>query len=115
MDPSAVEAPREHGELHSHPEPRTYVAVAVVLAVVTGAEVGIYYITALSDAMLVAGLLAFALVKFALVAGFFMHLRFDSRMFRRLFVTGVVLAIIVFAIVLSTFFARGGPAPGLSG
>jgi hypothetical protein len=33
----------------------------------------------------------------------FMHLRFDSRMFRRLFTTGIVLALIVYTIVLTTF------------
>lgn len=98
---------------HSHPEPRKYVGIAIVLAVVTAAEVGIYYIEALSQEMLVGFLLFFALIKFVMVASWFMHLKFDSRIFRRLFVAGVVLAIIVFSVVLTLFFARGGAAPGL--
>ena len=43
-----------------------------------------------------------AATKFALVALFFMHLRFDSVIFRRLFVTGIVLAAFVYFILLTT-------------
>jgi cytochrome c oxidase subunit 4 len=48
-------------------------------------------------------LLTFSIVKFALVALWFMHLRFDNRLFRRLFVTGLVLATGVYLVVLTTF------------
>ena len=41
-------------------------------------------------------------VKFALVALYFMHLRFDSKLFRRLFVTGIILAIAVYIIALTS-------------
>jgi hypothetical protein len=41
-----------------------------------------------------------------------MHLKFDSKVFRRLFIAGLVLALSVFGFVLWMFFARGGPAPG---
>ncbi len=47
-----------------------------------------------------------AVVKFALVVLWFMHLKFESRLFMRLFVTGLVLALTLFAVVLATFFAR---------
>jgi cytochrome c oxidase subunit 4 len=100
---------RAHSE-HSHPEPRQYVTVAIVLAVITAIEVAIYYIEAIKG-LLVPMLLAFSFLKFALVALWFMHLRFDSHLFRRLFVVGIVLAFVVFFIVLSTFLFRGGPAP----
>lgn len=103
--------PTEQEELQSHPGPRQYVIVAVVLAVVTLMEVAIYYIPAIRD-FLIPLLLFFALIKFALVALWFMHLRFDSRLFRRLFVTGIVLALSVFAVVLVIFFfALGGSVP----
>ena len=102
--------PVESEELHSHPGPRQYVAVAVVLAIVTAAEVAIYYIEALGD-LLIPFLLAFAVVKFVLVALWFMHLRFDSSIFRRFFVTGIVLALAVFGVVLWYFFTHGGAAP----
>ncbi len=102
-----------HGE-HNHPGPRQYVWVAVILAIVTLIEVAIYYVPAL-EGVLVPALIAFSVIKFILVALWFMHLRFDSRLFRRLFVVGIVLALGVFAIVLSTFLLRGGPAPLITG
>jgi cytochrome c oxidase subunit IV len=100
----------EEYELEHHPSPRQYVNIGIILAIITAAEVGIYYVPALED-LLVPFLIAFAVVKFVMVASWFMHLRFDSRLFRRLFVTGIVLAIIVFAVALATFFRRGGAAP----
>ena len=105
--------PVEAAELHDHPSPRQYVWVAIVLAIITAAEVGIYYIGYFEEnsVALIIFLLAFALLKFVMVAMWFMHLRFDSRVFRRFFVTGVVLGLIIFGIVLWTFFAHGGPAP----
>ena len=103
----------EAEELSHHPQPRQYVIVAVILAVVTALEVGIYYIEAVRR-FLVPFLLLFALIKFLLVALWFMHLRFDSKLFRRLFVIGLLLALSVFAVVLVIFFyAIGGATPTL--
>jgi cytochrome c oxidase subunit 4 len=90
-------------EAHAHPGPREYVRVAVVLAVITAAEVGIYYITQLPDGLLIALLLSLMLLKFAGVALYFMHLKFDSPTFSRFFIAGLTIALVVFAIVLSTF------------
>ncbi len=100
--------------LHEHPSPRKYVNVAIILAIVTAAEVAVYYVTALED-LLVPILAIMAFVKFVLVALYFMHLRFDSRIFRRLFVTGVVLAFLIFGAALWTLFNRGGAAPAIGG
>lgn len=94
--------PEEH-----HPDPRAYVRVAFVLAVLTSMEVVIYYIKS-ARGILVPALIFFSTIKFALVALNFMHLRFDSRIFRRLFVSGLVLAFAVFTIVLATFGLLGG-------
>jgi cytochrome c oxidase subunit 4 len=79
--------------------------VAIVLFIVTAFEVAIYYIQAL-EGLLVPLLLLFAVIKFVLVVLWFMHLRFDSRLFRRLFVTGMIFALVVFTVVLLTFFRR---------
>ncbi len=97
--------PEEAHVTHDHPTVRQYVNVAIVLAVVTAAEVGIYYIPAIRS-ILVPLLLIFAVLKFALVVLWFMHLKFDSPMFRRLFVAGLGFAVVVFTIVLLTFFVR---------
>jgi caa(3)-type oxidase subunit IV len=72
--------------------------------VITSFEVGLYYA---ADAMprwvLVSLLLISAVLKFALVASWFMHLRTDQPIFRRFFVLGITAAIILYVIVLSTF------------
>lgn len=104
--------PAGQEQLHHHPTVRNYVMIAIVLAVITAFEVLIYYIEAV-DAILVPMLILFAFLKFALVVLWFMHLRFDSRLFRRLFLTGLVLAFIVFGIVLSTFFLHLGVSPAV--
>jgi len=93
------ETASDHG---GHPDEILYIKVALVLFVITAAEVGVYYIESLKGMALVAILLVMAVVKFVLVAMFFMHLRFDNPIFRRLFITGIGLAIFVYMIVLTT-------------
>ena len=100
--------------LHEHPTPRKYVNVAIILAIVTALEVAIYYVPAL-EGLLVPLLLFFAVIKFVMVGAYFMHLKFDSKTFRRFFITGIVLAILIFGVVLWFFFTHGGPAPGVGG
>ena len=85
---------------HHHPTERQYVMVAIVLAAITAVEVGLYYVD--TGALNVPLLLILAVVKFVAVVGYFMHLKFDSRLFRNLFVTGLILAIIVYAVFLAT-------------
>ncbi len=87
---------------HEHPSELAYIKVALVLAVVTLIEVAVYYVPSIEGA-LVPILLSLSLIKFVLVVLWFMHLRFDSRIFRRLFVTGMILAIFCYLIVLTTF------------
>jgi cytochrome c oxidase subunit IV len=93
--------PESHSEEH-HPDPRAYVRVAVILAVITTMEVIIYYIES-ARGILVPSLIFFSTIKFILVALNFMHLKFDSKIFRRLFITGLILAFGVFTVVLATF------------
>jgi cytochrome c oxidase subunit IV len=100
-EPQAV---AEEPELAAHPGPRQYVMVAIVLAIATAFEVGLYYLD-MPHALFVAMLLFFAAIKFSLVVLWFMHLRFDSPIFRRLFVAGLILAITVYMIVLVIFGA----------
>jgi cytochrome c oxidase subunit IV len=90
------------GEDHAHPGPKVYVQVALWLALATAIEVALYYLD--MPAGLFIGILLFLMiVKFATVAAFFMHLKYDAPLFRRLMVTGIVLAIAVYMIVLATF------------
>ena len=88
-----------HAPEHSHPSPAKYVGIAIFLAIVTALEVGLYYIS-MPEWLVVVLLLVLATMKFAIVAAFFMHLKFDSPMLRRLFVTGLILAGVVYTIAL---------------
>src|SRR5436853_6453692 len=100
--PVVKPTPEEGGAKHDHPSELEYVKVAVVLALITLAEVAVYYVKSLG-ALLPVILILLSVVKFSMVVLWFMHLRFDSRLFRRLFVTGIVLAFFVYGIVLTTF------------
>ncbi len=93
----------QHSGEHTHPGPAEYIKIAVILAIATALEVALYYLEFLPDGLIVGLLMFFMVVKFALVVLWFMHLRFDSILFRRLFVTGIVLAIAVYTVVLLTF------------
>ena len=85
----------------AHPGPLEYVKIGLILAVITAVEVGIYYIEAIED-VLVPILIALSALKFSLVVLWFMHLRFDNRLFSWLLAVGLMLAVILMAIVLST-------------
>lgn len=89
-------------EVH-HPQPRQYVLIAVVLAVVTAIEVAISYLEDVDTDLLIVVLVALAAVKFFLVASWYMHLKFDQPMFRRLFILGVTMAIVLYFVVLLSF------------
>src|SRR5688500_17863477 len=98
-----VEVPEEEGGTHhDHPGQAKYIKIAIILAVITAVEVVFSYWEAVED-FLAPSLIAMSIVKFAIVVAYFMHLKFDSRLFRRLFVAGIALAIFCFTIVLTTF------------
>jgi cytochrome c oxidase subunit 4 len=81
----------EHHAHGGHASPGFYWAIGGVLTVITAVEVAIFYIPALSG-VLVPLLLALSAAKFMLVVMFFMHLKFDSRVFSGVFLAGLVLA-----------------------
>jgi cytochrome c oxidase subunit IV len=92
---------------HAHPSDMEYVKVALVLAAITGAEVAMPYVTDVKGPIL-ALMLVLMVTKFTIVAMWFMHLRFDSLLFRRFFVTGLVLATLVYLAVFTStqFFGK---------
>ena len=97
------QVPMLPGEVRPHPTPQRYVMIAAILVVVTAAEVGLYYLQGdVPDGLIIVFLLMFAMIKFALVASWYMHLRTDKPIFRRFFVLGLVAAISLYLIVLTT-------------
>lgn len=89
-----------HGDDHRHDW--DYIKIALILGAITAVEVAMYYVD-VSTTALILTLIPMMAVKFGMVAWFFMHLKQDSRIFSRLFLTGIVLAVVVYAIVLLTF------------
>jgi cytochrome c oxidase subunit IV len=99
VEPAAHHAAAAHA---GHPSPKEYIRIGVVLAVLTALEVAASY-TGVSGAILIPTLFVLALIKFALVVLWFMHLKFDDRRYARFFVTGLAGAAILYLIVLITF------------
>ncbi|HJO82318.1 MAG: cytochrome C oxidase subunit IV family protein [SAR202 cluster bacterium] len=85
-----------------HPTPATYFKVAMTLVAITGVEIGVFYVTSLGYGIIPV-LAILSAVKFALVAMFYMHLKYDARLFSAMFVTGVVLAVTVVFALLGLF------------
>jgi len=92
-----------HGE-RPHPGPLEYAQIGVALFVITAVEVAVYYIDAL-EGVLIPVLLLLSGLKFSLVALWFMHLRFDNRLFSLFFVGGLALAFAIFMVVLASLGA----------
>lgn len=91
------------GEVDPHPTPFKYVMIFLILVVVTAVEIATSYLEgSVSNAVIVALLLFWAIVKFILVAAYYMHLKTDQPMFKRFFVLGAVAAMVLYAIMLTT-------------
>jgi cytochrome c oxidase subunit IV len=54
------------------------------------------------DGLIVVLLLSMMVVKFVLVASWFMHLRTDQPVFKRLFIVGAIAAPVLYLVVLAT-------------
>jgi cytochrome c oxidase subunit 4 len=85
---------------HDHPSDAFYIKVAIALAAITAVEVLLYY-RDLGAANNYA-LLVLSGIKFVAVVAFFMHLKFDNRILRRLFITGFILACTIYVIYMLT-------------
>jgi cytochrome c oxidase subunit IV len=94
-------APHQGGH-RGHPSAREYVRIGVVLAVLTAIEVWLSY-SGLPDGLMIALLFVAAILKFVLVAMWFMHLKFDDPRYSRFFVIGIAGAVTLYLIVLLTF------------
>ena len=93
----------EHDEEHF--TDRQYVVVALILAVLTAIEVSTYFVD--FGPLMMPVLIVLMVVKFFTVVAYFMHLKFDNRVFTWLFYTGLFLAIGVYCTALATFHFFG--------
>jgi len=105
-------------EDHHGPTDRSFVRIAVVLAIITAIEVAWSYLPVwdgAEGAKMVAeigGLLLMMMLKFVIVAGWFMHLKFDKPILARLFYAAFVLAVVVYVAVLAAFEVFSTATPG---
>ena len=93
---SATEAPVEHGM-----STRGYIVIALILAAITALEVSTYYVD--FGPLFLPSLLIMMVIKFVMVVSYFMHLKFDNKIFSWLFYAGLFLAIGVYITALATF------------
>jgi caa(3)-type oxidase subunit IV len=85
-----------------HPGPRQYVVIGVILAILTGLEVGVFFLE-LTSALMVAIFLTLSFAKLVLVVGYFMHLKFDDSRFTALFVVPFVIMIAIAVALVALF------------
>ena len=94
-----------------HPTPATYAKIASILAIITAIEFGIFYVPDYAPGLkstIVPAFVILSAVKFALVGMFYMHLKFDSRLFSWFFVGGLLLATTVIIALLALFSIVSG-------
>ena len=90
-----------------HPTPVTYAKVAALLGIITAVEFVIFYVEAIEN-VVVPMFLVLSAVKFAMVSMFYMHLKFDSRIFSGFYVGGLILASSVIMALLALFSIVSG-------
>ena len=80
-----------------------FVYLALALALVTAIEVALSYMVDDLGPVFLPALIILMLVKFFAVVSYFMHLKFDNRLFSLMFYLGLGLAVAVYTATLLTF------------
>jgi caa(3)-type oxidase subunit IV len=86
---------------HEHPGTALYWKVGALLAALTALEVSTYWWP--EGPLTATVLIILMIIKFTTVAGYFMHLKFDSKVLRSVFLGGVILATGIYLAALSSF------------
>ena len=89
-----------HTEVHGMSN-AGYVRIALILAAITALEVSTYYVD--FGRLFMPALMIMMVVKFIMVVSYFMHLKFDNKLFSWIFYAGLILAIGVYCVALATF------------
>jgi len=97
------------GEVHEHPTWREYKWVALILTVITIIEVWVYYTPFSKSALFVPALLIMSAVKFAIVVLFYMHLKYDHKLFKALFTGPLIIAMATLISLLFLFASHPKP------
>jgi len=101
-DPTA-HAADAHAE-HHHPGWSTYWKVALILTLITVGEVWMYYVPAIvASRAFVPLLLVLSALKFGIVVMFYMHLKYDHKLFRALFTGPLFIAALTLVALMFLF------------
>jgi cytochrome c oxidase subunit 4 len=89
---------------HTHPTGATYLKVAVILTLITVIEVWAYYIPAfVAHPLYNPSLILMSAAKFAIVVLFYMHLKYDHKLFKALFTGPLIIAGVTITALLFLF------------
>ena len=92
------------GETHEHPTAGTYFKVAAILTLITVVEVWAYYIPAwVNSWVFIPSLLIMSVAKFAIVVLFYMHLRYDHKLFKAIFTGPLIIAVTTIVVLMFLF------------
>lgn len=94
-----------HDAGHAHAGPKLYWIFAVILCVITFFEWIIFKKKedwGVSNGVMIYSLVAMSIVKFVMVCGWYMHLRFDNKMLTQIFVFSAFLAVMVFLMMFGS-------------
>lgn len=109
---TAVAHPTEHvdDDHADHPDDAQYWKIGLFLAVLTAVEVWTFWWPESLGKITPISLIIMMIIKFAVVAGFFMHLKFDKPILRNFFGAGLILAVGVYIAALGAmvFFTDSG-------
>jgi cytochrome c oxidase subunit 4 len=102
---AGAEPPQAHDDAHAHAHPdwSTYKWVALILTVITVVEVWIFYTPFAENRLFVPSLLLMSAAKFLIVVMFYMHLKYDAKLFRALFTGPLIIGVIVIISLLFLF------------
>jgi cytochrome c oxidase subunit IV len=91
------------GEVHEHPTWREYKWVALILTLITVVEVWVYYTPFNKSPFFAPVLLVMSAIKFAIVVLFYMHLKYDHKLFKALFTGPLMIAMATLISLLFLF------------
>jgi cytochrome c oxidase subunit 4 len=103
-DSAEAHAHAPHGEEHAHPTWSTYWKVALILTLITVGEVWAYYLPSfVASRGFIPTLLMLSGLKFAIVVMFYMHLKYDHKIFRVLFTGPLLIAALTLLALMFLF------------
>ena len=92
-----------HAAEHEHPTWKQYKWVAIWLAAITIVEVWVYYTPFKESALFAPVLIVMSAMKFVIVVMFYMHLKYDHWIFKRIFTGSIAIAIVTLFALMFLF------------